>query len=636
MTESLRNSIEAALAGTEKQSATPLMQELLRDSPNAATAQFILSCFENHGLVSVLTEYRIAFLRSYTLEPIIPLLRAAAALHGIWLKVYLSDFNAYTQEILNPSSRLYEFDPQAVFLAVQTQDIVPDLWYRYSELSRGDVEKAVETARVTLENLTKSFRVRHASHLVIQNFEVPAFPAAGILEAQTENSQIEAIRQINSMLGRLGREKAGLFVLDYDSLVSRYGRLRWHDERKWLVARLPISGNCLSHLAEEYLRFIVPLAGRTCKALAVDLDNTLWGGIIGEDGLNGIRLGQEYPGAAYLALQRAILDLYRRGIILAVCSKNNPEDALEGIEKHPSMLLRPHHFAVIRANWKDKAQNLREISEELNMGLDSLAFLDDSPQERERVRRELPEVRVIDLPTDPMEFSATLRQCHLFERLKLSDEDRERSRYYAEERQRRELEKDAVSLEDFYRSLQLVAEVGPVGPESVSRVAQLTQKTNQFNLTTQRYTEQQIANFLDDPEWRVYCLRAGDRFGDSGLVGVAVTRRAKDTIEIDSFLMSCRVIGRTLETAFLACLMQEALEQDARWLRGRFIPTKKNAPAQDFYASHAFCLVGQEQSGESTWEFDLQHGKLACPDWIQCTLSKPCVHKLSSNASIAS
>lgn len=622
-----RSSIQEAFAAGDKHLAVSLMRRLLRTYPNPATAQFILDSFEKHGLASTLTEYRIAFLRSFTLEPIIPLLRAAAALHGIWLNVYLSDFNAYTQDILNLTSNLYKFDPQAVFLTVQAQDFVPDLWYRYSELTAVEIKNAVEAAHASLRNLVSAFRLRHHSQLVIQGFESPAFSAAGILDAQLENSQIEAIREINRELNGLARKNTGVYLLDYDSLIGRFGRLRWRDERKWLMARLPISTDCLLPLAEEYLRFVLPLSGKTCKALAIDLDNTLWGGVIGEDGLKGIRLGHEYPGAAYLSLQRAILDLYKRGIILAICSKNNADDGLEGLEKHPSTLLHPGHFAAVRINWNDKAQNLREIAQELNIGLDAIAFLDDSPQERERVRRELPEVRVIELPSEPTEFARILQQCPLFETLNLSGEDRERSRYYAEERQRKELEKDATSLENFYRSLDLWAEIGPVGSDSLNRVAQLTQKTNQFNLTTRRCTEQQIAQLLDDPQWRVYYLRAGDKFGDSGIVGVAMTREQQGSVEIDNFLMSCRVIGRTLETAFLSYVVQEALEQGVRWLRGQFIPTKKNSPAKDFYASHGFRPAGQQDGGGSLWEFDLRSGKISSPEWIQCTSSKPCVHK---------
>ncbi len=380
---------------------------------------------------------------------------------------------------------------------------------------------------------------------------------------------------------------------------------------------MPISANYLVYLVKEWLRFIHPLTGKICKALVLDLDNTLWGGVIGEDGFNGIKVGPEYPGAAYQALQRAVLDLYHRGILLAICSKNNLSDAMEVLERHPGMLLRPTHFASIRINWNDKVQNLKEIAAELNIGTDALAFIDDNPFERQLVRAQMPEVTVIDLPDDPMGYAQALRDSPVFERLKLSPEDRERGRYYVEQRQRKELQQSVASLEDFYRSLEMEVEISSVTKETLSRIAQLTQRTNQFNLTTKRYTEQQIEDMANLPDWRVYSLRVKDRFGDSGLVGVAITHYQDDVCEIDSFLLSCRVIGRTVETSLLAFIAEQARHKGAKKLIGWFLPTKKNEPAKDFYPSHGFTLL-QEKNGASCWEFALAaNKKIIHPPWIK-------------------
>jgi len=334
--------------------------------------------------------------------------------------------------------------------------------------------------------------------------------------------------------------------------------------------------------------------------------------------MEGIQIGLEYPGAAHRALQRAILDLYQRGIILAVCSKNNPADAMEALENHPGMLLRPQHFAALRINWEDKAQNLREIAAELNIGIDAVAFLDDNPVERERVRAALPEVTVIELPKDPLGYAEALRACPVFERLSLSVEDRERGRYYAEQRQRESYRQSATSLEEFYRSLQQEVELVPVAPETVVRVAQLTQKTNQFNLTTRRYSEQQIEAMATDPEWCVYSVRVRDRFGDNGLVGVAITRDLGRNCLIDSLLLSCRVLGREVETALLFFLTVQARRRGAEVLQGWFRPTAKNALARDFYARQGFRLVREEEEG-SLWSLDLLASSVACPEWMKVT-----------------
>lgn len=416
----------------------------------------------------------------------------------------------------------------------------------------------------------------------------------------------------------MAAEHSGVYILDYDALVARYGRIRWHNERKWLTARMPIETNHLMPLAEEWMRFLHPLLGKICKVLVTDLDNTVWGGVVGEEGFEKIQIGPDYPGAAYQAVQRVMLDFHRRGIMLAVCSKNNVGDALEILEKHPGMCLRPEHFSSLRINWNDKAQNLREIAAELNVSLESLAFLDDNPAERMRIRTELPEVTVIELPPDPLEYARALRGNPVFERLTLSSEDRERSRYYAEQRQRSELQSRASSLEEFFRSLQQEVEVAAVTPYTLMRVAQLTQKTNQFNLTTRRYSEQRIEELAASTSSWVYSVRVKDRFGDNGLVGVIIIRDDGDLFEIDTFLLSCRVIGRTVETALLSFLVDRARARGKKQLQGWFVPTKKNGPARELYPTHKFRCLREENEG-TFWSLDVEDADIACPEWIRLT-----------------
>jgi FkbH-like protein len=447
-----------------------------------------------------------------------------------------------------------------------------------------------------------------------------ACAGGGILDAQRADNAAEAIQRINRGLRALAGEHRGVYVLDYDALVARHGREKWGDARKWLTVRLPVASANLPHLAREWLRFLHPLAGKVAKCVAVDLDNTLWGGVIGEDGMNGIRLGAEYPGAAFQELQRALLDLKRRGILLAVCSKNNPADAMEALSGHPGMVLQPRDFAAMRINWNEKARNLREIAAELNIGLDTIAFLDDNPVERQQVREQAPEAIVIHLPQDPMGYSQAVRDCPWLERLTLSEEDRQRGEYYAAQRERVELERSVTSKEDFYRGLEQVAEIAPVNAQTLARVSQLTQKTNQFNLTTRRYTEQQIAEMAASPAWRVWSLRVKDRYADNGLVGVAIAKVDGQVCEIDSFLMSCRVIGRTLETALLAHLAADARERGAKILQGWFLATKKNAPAQEFYRDHGFEVAEQTAEGV-LWKLDLQEKEIRTPEWIKQILA---------------
>ncbi|MFZ5893965.1 MAG: HAD-IIIC family phosphatase [Myxococcota bacterium] len=557
-------------------------------------------------------------LRSFTVEPVIAAFKAAAAVCRIEAVVEVGDFGAYMQEALDAASRIHASRPDVIVVALQTRDLAPELWTRFAELGAEEIDRCVERVIADFTALIRALRQHSGAHLVVHNLEQPVRPTLGQLDLRSEFGQHAAIRHINDAIARLARAERGVYVLDYDSLVARHGRVSWYDEAKWYSMRMPIAAQNVVLVANEWLRLLHPLCGRLCKVLVTDLDNTLWGGVVGEDGPNGIKLGVEYPGATYTAIQRALLALHQRGILLAIASKNNMEDAREVIDRHPEMLVRNQHFAALRINWNDKAQSLREIAAELNLGLDALAFLDDNPVERQWVQEQLPEVTVLDLPEDPLGWADAVLSAPVFERLQLSAEDRERTKYYAADRERQELQRGAASLEDFLRSLELNAEIGPVDVGTLPRVAQLTQKTNQFNVSTRRYTEQALEVMSADPSWQVLWMRARDRFGDHGIVGVSICHVDGDRGSIDTFLLSCRVIGRTLETALLARICEWARERGARRLTGWFRPSAKNAPARDFFPNHGFALV-EENEGASLWSLDLGSTAIATPNWIQCS-----------------
>jgi FkbH-like protein len=615
----LREEIDRLIGEGAAAKARARMVELWRREPTSAAAFFLTLRLDKLRGQLPLVPYKLAILRSFTIEPIVPLLRAEAFSYGIDLDTQVGDFNAYVQEIVDPNSSLHRFAPDAVILAVRAEEAAPDLARDFADLALEVARHSAERVVGSFEQSISAFRQRSQAALIVHALAQPIRPNLGVLDSQSEAGQCGLIRRINRDLRRIAEGFRGVYILDYDALVARHGRQRWHDERKWLMARLPIASGHLLHMANEWVRFIVPLTGRTAKCLVVDLDNTLWGGVIGEDGMTGIKIGPEYPGAAFQALHRVLLDLSRRGILLAVCSKNNLDDALEVFEKHPGMLLRLKHFAAVRINWTDKAQNLREIAQELNIGVDALAFLDDNPFEREQVRAALPEITVIDLPQNPLDYAAAVRDCPVFERLALSAEDQKRTAMYAEQRQRADAQQTFQSKEDFFRFLEQEAELEPVTALTLARVAQLTQKTNQFNLTTRRYSEQQIAEIASRPGWHIVSIKVRDRFGDHGLVGVAIAHDEGQQCEVDTFLLSCRVIGRTVETALLAHLAQHAAERGCKRLVGWFLPTKKNAPARDFYRQHGF--ERQESNGTgSLWSLDLRRLTLHSPDWIKLTV----------------
>jgi FkbH-like protein len=601
--------------GATGEARSGLSELLSAEGLSNATAAFSLARYEKLRPHIPLLSYRAAILRAFTVEPLVPILRAAGFANGLDLTVHVGEFDTYAQEILDGASALYRFEPQAVILAVDTRSLAPELWSEYAELAAGGGAAIVARVSQQYNDWVRAFRRHSDAHLILNTLAPPVRPALGVYDGQRRSGQYQSIEELNHRIRAIAQDNRGVYVLEYAALVARHGQESWYDERKWLSVRLPCAAAQLPRLACEWLRYLQPLSGRVAKVVVVDLDNTIWGGVVGEDGLAGIRLGEEHPGAAYREFQRGLLDLTRRGILLAIASKNNPADAMEVLEQHPGMLLRPHHFSAMRINWNEKTDSLRKIAAELNVGLDALAFVDDNPVERHRVRVELPEVMVIDLPEDPWQYAAKIRDCPLFERLSLSEEDQYRTAYYAAEQQRAVLETSCVTREDFLRSLQQVVEIAPVNHGTLTRVAQLTQKTNQFNLTTRRYNEQQIEELARQPDCHVTSIRVKDRYSDNGLVGVAITRDCGDVCELDTFLLSCRVIGRGVETAFLARLAGEARLRGKTRLEGWFLPTKKNSPACEFYSTHGFQMVRSEPQG-ALWTLDLQV-PVPWPDWIE-------------------
>jgi len=605
----------ATLTGSDYSGAYQALRQLWSSRKNSATAAQVLSQKEQLAPYLELRRQRLAILRSFTVEPIVPILSADGFVNGVDVSVHVGEFNSYATEILAETSSLYSFDPDLIILAVQTRDIAPELWnWRNAEEGRKAVDRVLDEYR----NLLTALRVRHRANVVVHDFDHPLWPRQGLLDFQTNDGQRASISALNAGLRKLASGIPGVFVFPYEELVSAHGRERWYDERKWLTARFPLAAESLVPIGLEWARILPCLAGRISKVIVTDLDNTLWGGIVGEDGAANLRMGTEYPGAGFRELQDALLACHERGIILAVASKNNEQDAMSVLESHPDMLLRPKHFSSLKIGWNSKAQSIREIAHELNVGIDSIAFLDDNPAERELVRQELPAVTIIDLPKEPMQYAAAIRRHGGLERLRISHEDRERNRHYAAQKQRQELASSAATLEDFYRSLSQELEIQAVQSNTVTRIAQLTQKTNQFNLTTKRYTEQDISRLAAIAGWSVLGATVRDRFGDNGLVGVVITYRDGSCLEIDTLLLSCRVIGKTIETALLAYVVEQARAAGCGLVRGWFQPTKKNPPAADFFRRHGFTHAGTTD-GREEWVLNLESSAIKCPAWIQIT-----------------
>jgi FkbH-like protein len=391
-----------------------------------------------------------------------------------------------------------------------------------------------------------------------------------------------------------------------DYLASLAGRWQWSDDRMYYHAKLPCAPECMVSYAYSVASVIGALRGKSRKALVLDLDNTLWGGVIGDDGLAGIRLGQgDGEGEAFLAFQQYVDQLRQRGVILAVCSKNNEATAREVFEKHTEMHLRLSDISCFVANWDDKHNNLMKIAEQLEIGTDSLVFVDDNPAERAIVRKYLPEVAVPELPDDPSGYIRAIEQHFYFQTIALGAEDLQRSEMYRANSLRSSAQTVSGSIDEFLASLEMVARVENVSDVNLERVAQLVSKSNQFNLTTRRHSPAGLMKMRADPNWITLTVSLRDRFGDNGLISVLLARAEGSELVIDTWLMSCRVLKRGVEQFLLNAVCAAALEQGLTSVFGEYMPTPKNGLVKDHYAGLGFERVSESEDGRTTWRLTL-------------------------------
>lgn len=563
---------------------------------------------------------KIAILSSFTVEPLVMYLDVDCRLAGLFPEIYVAPFNQYPQEILNEKSQVYRLSPDMVIIAVMAKSLFGDEFFAdYPRLSDEEKRKRQTEVIGYLESLISKLASQTNAPILVNNFVAPWFSPFGILDNKVSLGIGEFFRGLNGMIRDLYKESRQVYVVDLEGLTGRHGKAKCTNYEMYYRGAVVFSESFLPILADEYMSYIKALKNLTRKCIVLDLDNVLWGGILGEEGVDGIKLGEDPTGRAYMDFQKLLLAYYNRGVILAVNSKNNHDEAFRVIQKHPSMILRGRHFAAMMINWKDKVENMIGLAEELNIGLDSIVFLDDSPQERERMKQALPQVLVPDLPESPFQYLEALQQIGDFNTLVLSEEDKQRGEMYYAKKRRRDLMESMSSIEDFLRSLEISAEIKLADSFTVPRITSLINRTSQFNLTTRRYNQAEVEQMCSLPsDFQIYSMRIMDRFGDEGIVGVAIVRKEGKNWIIDSFLLSCRVIGRTVETALLAKIVEDARDNGASDLIGEYIPTKKNSPARSFYSDHGFEIA--EEEGESIrWMLDLTMATVKTPEWVRAT-----------------
>lgn len=559
---------------------------------------------------------RLVLLSSFTTTLFEPYLKVEAARHGFLVDIHHGGFGQFEQALLGDEWRSPSGAPEVLVVMMRLEDLHPDVGYRiYADGPDEAFDALSANVLSRIESTLSMFRERSKGAALVANFCLPDSRLGPVFDANLPGSLTYKVQALNRALQERVSKRGGCHLWDYAGLVASAGSARWTDPRLWALSRTPVSAANQPVLARHLARTLRGALKPAAKCLVLDLDNTVWGSVIGDDGVGGIHLGDEHPGKAFKELQRAALGLRDRGILLAICSKNDAAVVHDALANHPEMLLKLKDFAATRINWSPKSKNLREIATELNIGLDSLVFFDDNPVERAEVREGAPEVHVVEVPPDPALYVRALCDVVAFDVPALTAEDRLRAQSYQAQIERRESEAQAGSLGEFLPSLQMEVEIGSWSEMTAQRIAQLVIKTNQFNTTTRRVTEAELAA-LHEAGPGVYWLRLTDRYGDMGLIAVGVlTKHGTDAV-VHSFVLSCRAANRAIEQTMLAYLAKKARAAGCARLIGEFIPTAKNSPVVDMYPKLGFTSEG-ETDGVTRYAYDLGKDDLVIPDFIK-------------------
>ena len=522
------------------------------------------------------TQLLATAIRGYALEMNLP------------LRVFEADYDQIDAQLMDTGSEFYAFAPETVLLYRCTEKL-------YERFVRTPLDARAAFAETEIEKIRAEWaRVQHGTKADILFFAfLPMDDGVFGSYALREGSAFPyQLLKLNYLLAEAAREARNVRLIDLEPIRAHMGYDAFHDPKLYAIAKMPISTQALPAVASRVVDAILARKGRFHKCAIVDLDNTLWGGVIGDDGLEGIQIGELGQGHAFTEFQTWLKELKNRGVMLAVCSKNDEANAKEPFLRHPEMVLKLDDFSAFVANWEDKASNIRRIQKELNIGLDSMVFFDDNPFERNLVRTMLPEVEAPDLPEDPAEYTAFARMQNLFDTNSYSDEDRVRTERYLAEKSRTELSAGIDNYDDYLKALGMKAVCAPFDAFHIPRIAQLTQRSNQFNLRTVRYSEQEIEEIAANPRYvtRYYTLR--DRFGEHGLIAVVILEKRENELFVNEWLMSCRVLKRGMEQFIADSILRAAREAGVARVVGEYIPTPKNAMVKDLYASMGFRPLG--------------------------------------------
>jgi FkbH-like protein len=558
-----------------------------------------------------LIQTRVALVGNHTLSFLQAPVAVYLAGRGIRADWFTGEFDNYQQELLDENSGLHKFKPQVLLLLLDHRAI--HFWPEKGA-SKEDVRDIISKQVHEWEILWEKAHKGSNAAVIQTNIALPCERVFGNFEAKAPWSLSNYLRELNRITAE--RTPSYVGICDAEYLSGYLGTQAWFDEPAWYNAGQGFGFQALSLLSRDLASMVAGLLGKSKKCLVLDLDNTLWGGVIGDAGVEGISLGGNPVGEAFVDFQAYCKRLKERGVLLAVSSKNNDEIAKTPFESHPEMVLKLEDFSAFMVNWNDKATNIKKIASDLNLGLDSFVFVDDNPAERALVRQFLPEVAVPELPDDPALFRRAIDHRNYFETWSLTSEDLARTGYYAADSKRKEAAANIIDLPDFLRSLQQVCTMGKFDDINLQRTVQLTNKTNQWNLTTLRMTEGEVRQRMSDPAWFTLWVRHRDKFGDSGLIALLIARQTGEIMEIENWLMSCRVINRGVEDCVFEELLGEVRGRGVKVLRGIYRPTAKNAMVADLYAELGFQCKAKGEDGTTIWELEISEKVKLRPHYL--------------------
>ena len=545
---------------------------------------------------------RVAILGGSTTTEVKNMLELFLLAQGVQPTFYESGYNRYSEDILFENPDLWNFKPEIVFIHTNWRNVsqFPELMEPEAKVEER-VHQEMERFRALWERIHKDLGA-----LIIQNnFDLPGLRPLGNLEASEPHGRVNFLLRLNAEFASYARHHSRFLINDILYLSAQVGLEEWVGHSYWYNFHMALSPTATVALARSVASIVKSVYGKSKKCLVLDLDNTLWGGIIGDDGMQNLILGRDHPlGEAFLDFQRYVKDLQKRGVILAVCSKNDPENAKEGFS-HPDSILKLEDFSVFKANWNPKPGNIREIATELNIGLESMVFVDDNPAERALVADQLPDVAVPEIGSDVSRFAEVLEQERYFEVHRVVEDDIHRSGYYAANAQRSDSQARFHDYGEFLTSLEMTAEIAPFSPMYLERITQLINKTNQFNLTTRRYTPAEVESIAHDPAFLTLYGRLADKFGDNGLVSVLVGHVVGETVEIDLWLMSCRVLNREMEYAMFDALVEQCQTRGIKKIAGLYIPTKKNGMVSGHYGNLGFTRSSESSGPRELWTYEV-------------------------------